>query len=149
MVCRLQIDTWRNIGRALMLTIPGHCLRLTVILHLSRSCTTGTKPASTKQKSVMMTMFMLKGHSWPSLHALSFCYHFHDFYDTGAKPELNAASEMFSAGWTDYRHVFALQLWQMDPSQALTGSSSFISIGELLMTRGLNTQWLGPCILLR
>lgn len=78
-----------------MSTIPGHCFGLTVILHLSRSCTTGTKPASAKQKSVAMTMFMLKGHSCPSWHVLSFRYHrLYDFYDTGAKSELNAASDV-------------------------------------------------------
>lgn len=119
MLCRLQIDTLRNIGRALMLTIPGHCFRLTVILHLSRSCTTGTKPASTKQKSVMMTMFMLKGHSCPGSHVLSFRYHFYDFYDTGAKSELNAACSVLdeltkdvcllcsSDRWTHHRHLQA------------------------------------------
>lgn len=42
-----------------------------------------------------------------------------------------------------------LQLCETDPSQAPTGSNSFISTGERLMTGALNTPWPGPSILLR
>lgn len=103
MLCRLQIDTLRNIGRELMLTIPGHCFRLTVILHLSRSCTTGTKPASIKQKSVMMTMFMPKGHSCPCLHVFSFCYHFSWFlwYWCKVRGECSIRDVQFRTNWPE------------------------------------------------